>query len=79
MFYLNDRLNPFYLWLYGTAHMVEDHSDNVRKPADATSYHRLLFPISGKGSFISTIPHRIAHAMVFITPVVQHQLEREIA
>ena len=32
----NDALNTFYLRLYGFGHMVKDHSDSERKPADAT-------------------------------------------
>ena len=41
--------------------------------------HGLLFPISSKGSFICTIPDRIAHTTAFVIPVVEHWLEREIA
>ena len=40
--------------------------------------HGLNFPISSKGSFICTIPDRIAHTTAFVTPVVGHWLEREI-
>ena len=64
---LNDALNTFYLQLYGVGHMVKYHSD------------RLLLPINSKGSFICTIPDRIAHTTAFVTPVVEHWLEREIA
>ena len=50
----NDVLTTFYLRLYGVRHMVKGYSDsekgNPRPP------HRLLFPISSKGSFICTIP-----------------------
>ena len=45
----NDALNTFYIWLYGVRHMVKDHSDS--KGGDLLP-HRLLFPISSKGSFI---------------------------
>ena len=45
--------------------MVKDHSDSKRE-------NPLLFLISSKGSFICTIPNRIA---VFVTPVVEHWLE----
>ena len=49
----NDALNTFYLRLYGVRHMVKDHSDSEKgNPLP----HRLLFPISSKGSFICTIP-----------------------
>ena len=39
--------------------------------------HRLLFPINA--SFICIIPDRITHTTAFVTPVVEHWLEREIA
>ena len=73
----NDALNTFYLRLYGIRHMVKDHSDSEK--GNPLPPHRLLFPINSKGSFICTIPDRIAHTTVFITPVVEHWLEREIA
>ena len=50
----NDALNTFYLRLYGVRHMVKDHSDSER--GNPLPPHRLLFPISSKGSFICTIP-----------------------
>ena len=50
----NDALNTFYLRLYGVRHMVKDHSDSER--GNSLPSHGLLFPISGKDSFIYTIP-----------------------
>ena len=50
----NDTLNTFYLWLYGVGHIVKNHSD--REKGNWLSPHRLLFPISSKGSFICTMP-----------------------
>ena len=50
----NDALNIFYLRLYGVRHMVKNHSD--RKRGNPLPPHRLLFPISNKGSFICIIP-----------------------
>ena len=47
----NDALDTFYLQLYGSRHMVEDHSDSQRGNP--------LLPhatISSKGSFICIIP-----------------------
>ena len=73
----NDALNTFYLRLYGIRHMVKDHSDSEKE--NLLQPHRLLFPINSKGSFICTIPDRIAHTTAFVTPVVEHWLEREIA
>ena len=74
----NDALNTFYLRLYGIRHMVKDHSDSEK--GSPLPPHRLLLSINSKGSFICTIPHdRITHTTTFVTPVVEHWLEREIA
>ena len=69
--------NTFYLRLYGVRHMVKNHTDSER--GNPLPPHGLLFPISSKGSFICTIPDRITHTTAFVTPVVEHWLEREIA
>ena len=50
----NDALNTFYLRIYGVRHMVKDHSDSER--GNPLPPHRLLFPITSKGSFICIIP-----------------------
>ena len=74
----NDALNTFYLRLYGVRHMVKDDSDSER--GNPLPPHRLLFPINSKGSFYMHHPtDRIIHTMAFVTPVVEHWLEREIA
>ena len=57
--------------------MVKDHSDSER--GNPLPPHGLLFPISSKGSFICTIPERIAQTTAFVKPVVEHWLERAIA
>ena len=57
--------------------MVKDHSDSEK--GNPLPPHRLLLSINSKGSFICTIPHRITHTTAFVTPVVEHWLEREIA
>ena len=44
----NDALNTFYLRLYGVRHMVKDYSDSEKE--NPLPPHRLLFPISSKGS-----------------------------
>ena len=77
MFSFNDTLNTFYLRLYGVRYMVMDHSDSERE--NLLPPHGLLFSINSKGSFICTIPDRITHIMAFVTPVVEHWLEQEIA
>ena len=69
----NNTLNTFYLRLYGVGHMVKDHSDSER--GNLLPPHGLLFPINSKGSFTD----RITHTTAFVTPVVEHWLEREIA
>ena len=50
----NDKLNTFYLRLYGVRHMVKDHSDSEK--GNPLPPHRLLLSINSKGSFISIIP-----------------------
>ena len=55
----NDALNTFYLQLYGVRHIVKDHSDSER--GNQLPPHRLLFPISSKGSFICIIPQTGLH------------------
>ena len=57
--------------------MGKDHSNSEK--GNLLLPHRLLFPINSKGSFICTIPDRIAHTTAFVIPVVEHCLEREIA
>ena len=54
MFYLTTHSTHLYLRLYGVRHMVKDHSDSGK--GNPLPPHRLLFPISSKGSFICTIP-----------------------
>ena len=55
----NDALNTFYLRLYGVRDMVKDHSDSEKR--NPLPPHRLLFPISSKGSFICIIPQTGSH------------------
>ena len=69
----NHALNTFYLQLYGVGHMVKDHSDSER--GNLLPLHGLLFPIDSN----CTIPDMIAHTTTFVTPVVEHWLERETA
>ena len=70
----NDTLNTFYLRLYGVRHMVKDHTDSER--GNLLPPHRLIFPISSKGSFYMHHPtDRLTHTTVFVTPVVEHWLE----
>ena len=57
--------------------MVKDNSDSEK--GNPLPPHRLLLSINSKGSFICTIIERITHTTAFVTPVVEHWLEREIA
>ena len=78
MFYLTMHSTHFYLRLYGIKHMVKDHSDSDR--GNPLPPYGQLFPINSKGSFYMHHPtDRITHTMAFVTPVVEHWLEREIA
>ena len=72
----NDAPNTFYLWLYGVRHMVKDHSDSER--GNLLPPHGLLFSISSKVFYMHHPTDRIAHTTAFVTPVVEHWLEREI-
>ena len=57
--------------------MVKDHSDS--ESGNSLPPHGLLFPISSKDSFICTIPQTEYHTTAFVTPVVGHWLEWQIA
>ena len=71
----------FYVTTYSThfiyGYMVKDHSDSEK--GNLLPPHGLLFPINSKGYIICTIPDRIAHTTTFVTLIVEHWLEREIA
>ena len=54
IFYLTTHSTHF-IYGYMASDMVKDHSDNER--GNPLPPHRLLFPISSKGSFICIIPH----------------------
>ena len=73
----NDALNTFYLQLFGIRHMVKDHWDRER--GNPLPPHGLLFPINSKGFYMHHPTYRIAHTTAFVTPVVEHWQEREIA
>ena len=58
--------------------MVKDHSDSEK--GNPLPPHGLLLPISSKWFFYMHHPtDRITHTTAFVTPVVEHWLEREIA
>ena len=61
----NDALNTFYLRLYNIRHMIKDHSDSER--GNPLTPHRLLFPISSKGSFFM---HNPTDTLIILIDVV---------
>ena len=70
---INDSLNTFYLWTYGKGPLRY----RERTPAAATwatlsNYQQGFF-------YMHHPTDRIAHSTAFVTPVVGHWLEREIA
>ena len=73
----------FYLTMHSThfkyGNMVKDHSYSERENLLLLlPHHGILLPISSKGSFICTIKKIMAYIMAFVTPVVEHWLEREL-
>ena len=65
-----------YLQSYGARHMVKDHSVSKRW----THCHHYMGNLSNyQQGFLYAPSHRIVHNTVFVTPVVEHWLEREIA
>ena len=55
--------------------MVKDHSEDSER-GNPLPPHGLLFLINSKGFICPT--DRITHTTDFVTPVVEHWLEREI-
>ena len=58
MFHLTMHSTHF-IYSYMASDMVKDHSDGEK--GNPLPPHRLLFPISSKGSFICTIPQTGYH------------------
>ena len=73
MFYLMTHSTHF-IYGYMASNMVKDHLDSEKE--NLLPPHGLLFLISSKGSFICIIPDRITHTTAFVTPVVEHWLEK---
>ena len=71
----NDALNTFYLRLYGVRHMVKDHSDSQKE--NPLPPHRLL--LSARVLLYAPSNRQDNTYTAFVTPVVEHWLEREIA
>ena len=76
----NEALNTFYFRFYGVEHMIKVHSDSER--ANPLPTHGLLFPISRTLYIYIYMNHptdKITYTTAFVTPVVEHWLEREIS
>ena len=76
------EMEMYYLTMHSThrymvSDMVKLHPDNER--GNPLLPHGILFPISNKGFYMHHPTDRKAHTMAFVTPVVEHWLEREIA
>ena len=71
----------FYLTMHSThfndGYMATDHSDSKRKSAAATWV--TLFSMSGMAYCMHHSTDRIAHTTVFVKPVVEHWLQREMS
>ena len=57
--------------------MVMDHSDSEK--GNPLPPHGLLLSINSKLFYMHHPTDRITHTTVFVTPVVEHWLERELA
>ena len=78
MFYLTTHSTHFIYGYMASRHMVKDHSDSEK--GNPLPPHRLLLSINSKGFFYMHHPtDRITHTTAFVTPVVEHWLERELA
>ena len=72
----NDALNTFYLRLYGVRHMVEDHSDREETRCRHMGYS---FRLTARVLLYVPSHRQDSTYHSFVTPVVVHWLEREIA
>ena len=61
----------FYLWLYGIEHVLNDHSDNERKPAAGTTW-AVLSNWQQRNFYIYHPTDRIACTTAFVIAVVEH-------
>ena len=77
MFYLTTHSTHFIHGYMASRHMVKDHSDSEK--GNPLPPHRLLFLINSKGFYMHHPTDRTAHTMAFVTPVMEHWLEQEIA
>ena len=72
----NDALNTFCLRLYGVRHMVKDHTDSEK--GNCCHHMGYSFQLAARFFYMHHPTYRIIHTTVFVTPVMEHWLEREI-
>ena len=75
----NDALNTLYLRLYGVGHMVKYHSDSEREETRCRHMGYTFLLAARVLLYAPFHTDRIAHTTAFVTPVVEHWLEQEIA
>ena len=75
MFYLTTHSTHFYLRLYCIRHMVKDHSAR-----EETRCHHIVYSFRLARFFLYASSHRHDNTYhgIYVTPVVEHWLEREI-
>ena len=67
-----------YLMTHST-HFIYGYMASDSERGNLLPPHGLLLSINSKGSFMHHPTDRITHTTAFVTPVVEHWLEREIA
>ena len=70
----NNTLNTFYLWLYGVRHTIL-----IVRKVTRCCHIGYSFRLAARVLLYAHPTGRIAHTTAFVTPVVEHWLEREIA
>ena len=78
MFYLTTHATHFIYGLYGVGLTVKDHSDSERE--ETRCRHKCYsFRLAARVILYASLSDKITHTTTFVTPVVEHWLEREIA
>ena len=78
MLYLTTHSTHFIYGYNGVRHVIKDHIYGERR--NPLPPHGLIFPISSNFPLCMHHPEdRIAYTTTFVTPVVEHRVEREIA
>ena len=69
----NEALDTFYLRLYGVRQMVKDHSDSERRNPAAATWATLSDLVT---RVLLNAPSHRQDSTAFVTPVVEHWLEK---